>query len=191
MPLTMADDQPDIGDARSDEQLWQSYIEGETEALELLVRRHSADLFWYLLLSTGQQQTAGRHFMATWELLARYRKPFVGFESFKEWLYATATQNAVPANHPEAMGLGELLDDVRRGAPVDRRAQIFFRITDMRRHLRQPFLLVTVAGLSMAGAARACNFPRERTHRFVQKAYRRLAHSREFRAAVSSAEDAP
>ena len=187
----MADPQPtETVPPRSDEDLWRAYVEGEDAALDGLIRRHTEDLFWYLFLSTGQQQTAGRHLMRTWDLVASYRGEFDGFDSFKSWLYAVATQNAVPANHPEDMGLTELVNEMTRGGPIDRRAEIFFRIGDLRRHLRQPFLLVTVAGLNIAEAAKACNFTRERTLKFLEKAYRRLSRSPEFRGRGSVARGA-
>jgi len=164
----------------TDEELWGAFVEGDDGALEALVDRYNGELFWYLLLSTGRQRSAAQHLFRVWDLVARYRKPHAGFGSFRAWLYAVATQNAVPAGHPEGLGLTELLDDLGRGAPTSRTAEVFFRIADMRRHLRQPFLLVTVAGLSPADAARACNFTEERTVRYVAAAYRRLAASRLF-----------
>ena len=103
------------------------------------------------------------------------------FESFKGWLYAVVTQDAVPATHPETYGLMGLLDELKRGEENSRRAKLFFRIVDMRRDLRQPFLLVTLAGLSPTEAAAACNFTVERTLDCIEKAFGRLARSKLFR----------
>jgi DNA-directed RNA polymerase specialized sigma24 family protein len=132
------------------------------------------------LLSTGRQHPAAQHLFRTWDLVARWRRPYTGFDSFRGWLYAVATQTAVPAGHPEGLGLTELMDDIARGQPVGRSAEVVFRIADMRRHVRQPFLLVTVAGLSIADAAKACNFTEPNTVRRVEAAYRRLAGARLF-----------
>lgn len=179
MPDTEMEKAP-AGDSAADEALWAAFLDGDNEALETLIRRYAKELFWYLLLSTGQRRTAGRHLIRVWNLLARWRRPYEGFETFRNWLYAVATQNCVPPTHPESLGLTELVDDLTRGGPADRRAEVFFRITDLRRHLRQPFLLVTVAGLDLPAAARACNFSQQRTAKFVEKAYRRLARLRLF-----------
>ena len=166
----------------TDEGLWDAYVAGADAALEPLVDRYNGELFWYLLLSTGRQRSAAQHLFRTWDLVARWRRPFEGFGSFKGWLYAVATQSAVPAGHPEALGLTELMEDIGRGEPVGRSGEVFFRIADMRRHLRQPFLLVTVAGLSMAEAAKACNFSETDSARRVEAAYRRLAGARLFKS---------
>ena len=177
----MTADQPatDLGPL-SDEELWGAFVGGDDAALAALVERYNAELFWYLLLSTGRQHPAAQHLFRTWDLVARWRRPYTGFDSFRGWLYAVATQTAVPAGHPEGLGLTELMDDIARGQPVGRSAEVVFRIADMRRHVRQPFLLVTVAGLSIAEAAKACNFTEPNTVRRVEAAYRRLAGARLF-----------
>jgi len=169
------------GPSCSDEELWAAFVEGDDTAVEVLIERYNGALFWYLLLSTGRQATAAQHLVRIWQVLVAYRRPFDGFGSFKAWLYAVATQQAVPATHPEHMGLTELLDDIVRGEPGSRRGEIFFRVAELSRHIRQPFLLVTVAGLSLAEAAAACNFTEERAAAYVEKAYRRLARYRLFR----------
>jgi DNA-directed RNA polymerase specialized sigma24 family protein len=166
----------------TDEELWDAYVAGEDDALGSLVERHNGVLFWYLLLSTGRQRPAAQHLFRTWELLARWRRPFAGFGSFKGWLYAVATQNCVPAGHPEGLGLTELMEDLGRGEAAGRAGEVFFRIADMQRHVRQPFLLVTVAGLSIPEAAAACNFTETDTARRVETAFRRLAGTRLFRS---------
>jgi hypothetical protein len=135
------------------------------------------------LLSTGRQHPAAQHLFRTWDAVARWRRPHAGFDSFKGWLYAVATQTAVPAGHPEDLGLTELMDDISRGQPIGRSAEAVFRIAEMRRHLRQPFLLVTVAGLSIAEGAKACNFSEPDTARRVEAAYRRMAGTRLFSSA--------
>jgi DNA-directed RNA polymerase specialized sigma24 family protein len=173
----------------TDEELWAAYVGGDDAALEPLVDRHCGALFWYLLLSTGRQKPAAQHAFSTWDLVARWRRPHDGFESFKGWLYAVATQNAVPAGHPEGMGLTELMEDVSRSEPTGRWGETFFRIADMHRHVRQPFLLVTVAGLSIVEAARACNFSEEMTARCVETAYRRLARTRLFKSLKTASEN--
>lgn len=161
----------------ADDDLWKAFVAGNDAALGALVERHRKALYWYLLLSTGKQDAAARHTRDTWGLLAAHRRPFEGFDSFRNWLYAVATQNCVPATHPEAFGFGDLLDDLRRAPQAGRRGKLFFAIADMAPSERQPFLLVTLAGLPAEDAARACNFTIERTWRCLEKAYGRLARS--------------
>ncbi len=161
----------------SDEELWERFVAGRDAAIEVLVSRYRDELCWYLLLSMGRQDAAATCLRDVWALLAAYRRPFDGFGSFKSWLYAAVTQHCVPATHPDVLGLTILLDDLGRVGRRSRRARLFYSITDMKRSIRQPFLLVTVAGLSPAEAARACNFTIERTWRSVEMAYRRLART--------------
>lgn len=180
----MADGRPtEQVEGPTDEQLWRAFVEGEDAALTALLERYREELYWYLLLSTGKQETAAQYLRNVWALLAGYRRPFEGFDCFKSWLYAAATQNAVPATHPEPFGLTDLLDDIKRGTQQSERAALFFCIRDMTRAVRQPFLLVTVAGLSVGEAAKACNFTVDRTLDSIEKAYRRLARTEPFRPA--------
>ncbi len=160
-----------------DEELWASFVDGDDEALRALARRYRHELFWYLLLSTGTQQSAAEHLMNVWDILARYRRPYEGFEDFRSWLYAVATQNAVPATHPEQLGLMDLIEDLKRGQARTRRGRLFFELTDLTRPVRQPLLLVTVGGLNIDQAARACNFTRRKTEACLEKACRFLRRS--------------
>ena len=174
------DDPASAHAALSDEQLWQAFVAGQDAALSVLCARHREALYWYLLLSTGKQDAAVQCLGNTWELLAAYRRPFEGFASFKSWLFAAATQNSVPATHPESFGLTDLVDDLKRGEQVGRRGKLFFCISDMARSERQPFLLVMLVGLSVPETAKACSFTVERTHKCLEKAFRRLARSELF-----------
>ncbi len=165
----------------TDEDLWAEFVRGRDAALDVLVQRYRTELNWYLVLSTGKQDAAARFLRNVWAQLAAYRRPFEGFESFRSWLYAATTQNSVPATHPEMFGLTDLLDDIKRAEQASRRGKLFFHIRDMAQAVRQPFLLVTVVGLSVTEAAKACNFSVERTWKCLGKAYRRLARTDLFR----------
>lgn len=182
----MEDGQARTGTAeQSDEQLWQRFVSGDDDALGVLESRYRLELYWYLLLSTGKQDAAARALRSAWTLLAAFREPLSGFGSFRIWLYAVATQNSVPATHPEPFGLTELVDDLKRGEKTSERGRLFYRIVDMARAARQPFLLVTLAGLSVDEAASACNFTVERTWRSLEQAYRSAARPGRRRAADS------
>ncbi len=171
-----------------DEELWAAFVRGDDSALEALVRRHSDALYWYLLLSTGNQDSAVQCLRDVWALLVAWRRPFEGFAGFKAWLYAVATQNSVPATHPEPLGLTDLIDDMKRGPQTSRRSKLFFAIKDLSRFVRQPFLLVTVGRLTVEEAAAACNFTVDRTLSCVQKAFRWLARTDAFSTVQSSDE---
>jgi DNA-directed RNA polymerase specialized sigma24 family protein len=158
----------------SDEDLWKRFVDGEDAAIRLLGDRYHDEVFSYLLLSTGKQDEAARNCRSLWALLAAWRRPYEGFASFRSWLFAVVTQNAVPATHPEMLGLGDLIDDLKRGQPGSRRARVFYAVVDMTRAERQPLLLTAVAGLSVEEAAKACNFTAERTRRCLMKAYGQL-----------------
>ncbi|NLW51649.1 MAG: hypothetical protein GXY85_12530 [Candidatus Brocadiaceae bacterium] len=170
-------------DERSDEQLWAAFVAGQDEALPALERRYRRELYWYLLLSTGKQDAAARALRSTWALLAGWRGAFAGFGSFRTWLYAVATQNTTPATRPETFGLTDLLDDLKRTERTTERARLFFRVVDIDRALRQPFLLATLAGLSVEDAALVCNFSVERTRHCLARAYRTMARLRRREAA--------
>ena len=162
---------------QSDERLWGSFVDGDDGALLVLERRYRAELFWYLLLSMGKQDAAARALRSTWTLLVGFRAPFEGFGSFRSWLYAVATQNAIPATHPDTFGLTDLIDDLKRGTSTTERGRLFYHVVDTARALRQPFLLVTLAGLSVEEAAKVCNFTVERAWRAVEKAYVSMAQA--------------
>jgi DNA-directed RNA polymerase specialized sigma24 family protein len=185
----MNESQPSAGPASpADEDLWGAYVSGSDEALRELIARHREALYWYLLLSTGKESEAAQAVQRAWGLVAAYRRPFAGFASFKSWLYAVATQSSVPATHPDQFGLADMLDDFKRPASEARRTRLFFRLADMARAVRQPFLLVTIAGLSVGEAAKACNFTERRAFRCIEKAYRRLARDELFRSAEAADE---
>ena len=177
----MAEDQPahDL-QSLSDEDLWQRFVDGEDEAVRALAARYEREMFWYLLLSTGKQDDAARSCRGIWALLTAWRSSFEGFSSFRSWLYAVVTQNAVPATHPEAFGLSDLIDDLKRGEPGSRRARIFYALVDMSRSVRQPLLLTAFAGLTVEEAAKACNFTVARTRRCLVKACARLGRQSVF-----------
>ena len=167
--------------APTDEQLWEWFVQGDDDALGVLEARYRAELHWYLLLSMGKQDGVARALKSVWTLLASYRQGFQGFPSLRTWLYAVVTQNCVPATRPDPFGLTDLVDDLRRGPQRTRREELFYRIVDMSREVRQPFLLTVLAGLSIEDAARACNFDIRRTWRCLERAYERLERGALFR----------
>jgi len=171
----MADDNTATYDpAVSDEDLWDEFVSGDAGAAEVLAERYGDELYWYLFLSMGDQQRAAQGLLRTWELACDFRRSFEPFESFRSWIYAVATQNSVPATQSDMTGLVDLLDDVRRKPVLPRRGDVFFGIRDMLRWVRQPFLLVTVAGLTVRQTAWACNFTEDKVLRALAEGCRQL-----------------
>ncbi len=168
------------GDDRTDEALWACYAAGEDEALGALMARHAEGLYRYLVLSAGRPEVAAGYLTDVWRAVASYRGGTEGFGSWKGWLYAVATQRAVPATGAEPFGLAELLAEVRGGHPAAAAGPLWLLLADLPRQLRQPLLLVGVAGLSVGGAAAACNFSEAKTLACLGRACRRLARSRPF-----------
>jgi DNA-directed RNA polymerase specialized sigma24 family protein len=167
-------------DGRTDEALWAAYTAGEDKALGELMARHAEGLYRYLVLSSGRPEIAAGYLTDAWRAVASYRGGVEGFGSWRGWLYAVATQRAVPATRPEPFGLAELLEEVRgaRGAvAVDPLWQL---LAELPRQLRQPLLLVGVAGLTVGEAATACNFSGAKTLACLGRACRGLARSRLF-----------
>jgi hypothetical protein len=162
-----------------DDRLWQAYVDGEDDALYELVGRHSEGLFRYLLLATGRVRKAAQMTGEAWALVAAWRGSRQGFGSFREWLYAVATQNFVPPTQPETAGLGDVIDEFTgREAGAGLGAAVY-RVVALLRHLRVPVLL-RVAQFGDEQIGRVCNFTVEKAHRCVRKGCARLASTPEF-----------
>ena len=171
---------------RSDEALWAAFVGGDDGALRELAGRYAHELYWYLLLSTGKPRKAGECTEGAFRQIAAYRKEFEGFSCFRAWLYAVATQSAVPATRRDEFGFQDLIDDLSRLRSDTVRSRNFFGIVDLPRGMRQPFVLVTVVGLPVEDAACVCRMTRERTMKCIAKAYRVLSRNRSFGVGASS-----
>ena len=169
-----------------DESLWSRFIEGDEGALLTLASRYRDELYWYLLLSTGRPRTAAEGTLSVWSRMAQCRRPIEEFTSFRIWLYAVATQNVVPPTHPERFGLTDAMQELRAERPSSQREQLVLAIRDLQVSIRQPFLLLVVAGLSMEETAMCCNFTKGRTVACVEKACRRLQSNAALREVVGA-----
>ena len=167
----------------TDEQLWDAYVGGDDAALEALVDRHNGALFWYLFLSTGRQQPAAQHVFRTWDLVARWRRPYEGFGSFR----ALALRRGDAEQRPGRPSRGTRPDGAD-GGHAPRRS---LPAAGARCSSASPTCTATCAslscwsaspGLTIAEAARACNFTEQDTARCVETAYRRLARARLFKS---------
>ena len=108
-------------------------------------------------------------------LAAAWRRPFEGFTSPRAWLFAIATQNFVPPYAREQEGLLDFVQEMKDRKALGEEAMWRRALNDMRREIRQPFLLVAVAGLSIEQTAAACRFSEEQVEKNLAIGYRRLA----------------
>jgi DNA-directed RNA polymerase specialized sigma24 family protein len=159
----------------SDEALWEEYVDGSGEAFDEIRERYQNSIFQYLLLSGTDLRTAAEALGQILCQAATYRRHFEGFPSLKSWLFAIATQQAVPAHVPEQEGLIDFISELRHGEPSNREEKLRRALRDVRRDVRQPFLLVAAFGLDIAEAARACRFRPETTVKKVERGYREVA----------------
>lgn len=176
LPLESNPHMPDAQhQSLSDEALWAEYVDGSDAAFDEVRRRYQEPLFRYLLLSGTELRTASQ---ALGQILCHaslHRRRLEGFDSLKGWLFAIATQQAVPAHVPEQEGLMDFISQMKRGEPTSPEDNLRRALFDVRRDLRQPFLLVAVFGLSIAQAARACRFPPDQTAHKLKRAYREIS----------------
>jgi DNA-directed RNA polymerase specialized sigma24 family protein len=154
----------------SDEALWLSHAAGGDAAFPEVRRRHEGALFRYLQLSLGDVRAAAETLGKVLRLARAYRRPYDGFDSLRGWLFAVATQAAVPAHVPQEEGLSQMVADLKRPRPKAVEDALKRALADMHREVKQPFLLVMVMGLPLAEAARACRFPVHQAARRVLSA---------------------
>ena len=159
----------------SDEALWLSHAAGGDEAFSEVRRRHEGALFRYLQLSLGDVRAAAETLGQVLRLARAHRRPCEGFDSLRGWLFAVATQAAVPAHVPQQEGLSQMVADLKRPPPRAVEDALRRALADMQREVKQPFLLVMVMGLPLAEAARACRFPVHQAARRVLRACGELA----------------
>ena len=161
----------------SDEELWSAYVAGSCEAFSEVRRRHQDALFRYLVLSLSDVGAAAVALARVLGLAAAYRKPYEGFDSLKVWLFAIATQQAASPQTREEQGLTQFISELRRPDANGRQEMLMRALADMQRDIKQPFLLVTGAWLSVSEAAKACCYTVERTRRCVERAYKEISAS--------------
>jgi RNA polymerase sigma-70 factor, ECF subfamily len=78
----------------TDEQLLADYLDGQADAFELLVRRHSAELFRFLVRFTGSTATAEDVVQETFLQLHLSASGFDRSRRLKPWLFTIAANKA-------------------------------------------------------------------------------------------------
>ncbi len=81
-------------DKPTDEQLLAGYLSGEPEAFELLVRRHSEELFRFLVRFTGGAATAEDLVQETFLQVHLAASSFDRSRRFRPWLFTIAANKA-------------------------------------------------------------------------------------------------
>jgi RNA polymerase sigma-70 factor, ECF subfamily len=79
---------------RTDEQLLQSYREGDTAAFRTLISRHQEDLLRFLVRLTGDRQAAEDVFQETFLQVHISADTFDATRRFKPWLFTIAANKA-------------------------------------------------------------------------------------------------
>jgi RNA polymerase sigma-70 factor (ECF subfamily) len=79
---------------RTDEQLLESYREGDTEAFRLLIARHHDDLLRFLIRLTGDRQAADDVFQEAFLQVHISADTFDPARRFKPWLFTIAANKA-------------------------------------------------------------------------------------------------
>lgn len=79
---------------KTDEQLLESYREGETAAFRMLIQRHQDDLLRFLYRLTGDRQSAEDVFQETFLQVHISADTFDATRRFKPWLFTIAANKA-------------------------------------------------------------------------------------------------
>lgn len=78
----------------SDEKLFQDYLAGDRVSLELLVHRHSAELYQFAARLTGNPAAAEDTVQDAWARVCEFGHRFDPRRRFKTWLFAIALNRA-------------------------------------------------------------------------------------------------
>lgn len=86
----MSDEPRDCNEDSPDDALMVSWQDGHVRAFDLLVERHGAAVFRYLVQITGDRQRAEDAYSETLWRLYRRRGTYVSASTFKAWLFTIA-----------------------------------------------------------------------------------------------------
>lgn len=79
----------------TDQELIAAFKRGDIEALGLLIERHKAALYGYLLRVTGRREAADDVFQEVWLKLARKPETYRERDKFKAWIFTVARNAAM------------------------------------------------------------------------------------------------
>jgi len=78
----------------TDEMLYRSYLNGEDEALRVLIEKYSEKLTLFIYGMVGNMHDAEELMMDSFAILISKNKPFLGRSTFKTWLFAIGRNQA-------------------------------------------------------------------------------------------------
>ncbi len=82
------------GDHLSDEQIFAQYIDGQTQAFDVLVDRYYKQIFRFLVRFTGRQHLAEDLIQDVFMKVSRSAQTFDQTKKFRPWLYSIAANRA-------------------------------------------------------------------------------------------------
>lgn len=105
-----------MGPERSDEQLMLAFRGGDARAFEVLVRRHRAPVFNFILRYTGQKARAEDLLQETWLKVVRSAVEYEPKARFTTWVYTIARNLCVDSARKESYRQADSLDAPASGA---------------------------------------------------------------------------
>lgn len=162
----------------SDEQLMESYRDGDSGAFDVLYGRHKGGVFRYMLRQCGNQGVAEELFQEVWMNLIRTRHAYTVQARFSTYLYRLAHNRLIDYYRSQAGGVPASFDDdnavalesiagARGSDPavdVDARQQarrLLQLISELPEAQREAFLLQQESDMSVEEIAQATGVNRE------------------------------
>jgi RNA polymerase sigma-70 factor, ECF subfamily len=96
--------------ARADEQLMLAFRAGDAQAFEVLVRRHRAPVFNFILRFAGNRERAEDLLQETWLKVVRNAQEYEAKARFTTWLYTVARNLCVDSARKESYRRADSLD---------------------------------------------------------------------------------
>ncbi|HYE97612.1 MAG TPA: sigma-70 family RNA polymerase sigma factor [Planctomycetota bacterium] len=147
----------------SDEALFLAFLRGESGPFEVLVRRHEAPLYRFLLRRATSAGQAEDLFQETWVGVLRGRHTYREGRPFRPWLYAIALNLARKAHGRPRPASLDTVDEAVQAEPGIGRAETSDRVQAAVQALpeaqREVFLLSEYDGLPYAEIAELLGRP--------------------------------
>jgi len=104
---------------RSDEQLMEAFRTGDARAFEVLVRRHRASVYNFILRYTGQRARAEDLLQETWLKVIRSAEAWEPKARFTTWVFTIARNLCVDSARKESYRQTDSLDAPARAAEAE------------------------------------------------------------------------
>ncbi len=176
---------------RSDEELMESYRDGDGGAFDVLYGRHKGGVFRYMVRQCGNREVAEELFQEVWMNLIRARSSYTVQAKFSTYLYRLAHNRLIDYYRSQAGGVPASFDDdnavalesiagARGNDPAvdaDARQQarrLLQLITELPEAQREAFLLQQESDMSVEEIAQATGVNRETAKSRLRYAIARL-----------------